>query len=90
MAREMDLSQADTAAPARRAAVDREIRRRDRATRMGTGGGGNDIGESVHVPASLATTRPTAMDITWTFRYVDRTARNTDDRVELLHMILGE
>lgn len=80
---------ADAAAPTRRSAVQREIRRRERTTRMGPGGGADLVDNSV-VPFLLEVMIPDPLEVTRTFRYLDRMVPDADTRVELLHLILGE
>ncbi|HEU4753245.1 MAG TPA: hypothetical protein VFU47_09050 [Armatimonadota bacterium] len=89
MALESYISQADTASPTRRAAVQREIQRRVRYTRLGTGAGSDLVDMSV-VPVCLSAMELEADAVTRVYRYLDRKAQDVDERVQLLHVLLGE
>jgi hypothetical protein len=54
------------------------------------GSGGSDLRDAGHIPASLKAMELKLEDVTQTFRYVDRMVPDLDDRVEFLHIILGE
>lgn len=89
MARERDISQADTGTPVRRASVQREIERRERNTAMGPGG--SELRDITIVPTTKQAMDLAPLEVTRTFRYLDRMVRGgTDVRVELLQIILGE
>ena len=88
MATEAHISQADTASPVRRAALDGQIRRRERHNRMGAGG--SDLRDPAVVPASLKAMELDPDDVTKVFRFLDQRVQDRDDRVEFLQIILGE
>lgn len=89
MAVEMHISMADAASPTRRAAVQREISRRERHTRLGTGAGSDLVDMSV-VPVCLSAMELDDDAVTRVYRYLNRRVPDVDERVELLHVLLGE
>jgi hypothetical protein len=54
------------------------------------GAGGSDLRDPAVVPASLKAMELDLDDVTKVFRFVDRTTHDLDDRVEYLHILLGE
>lgn len=90
MARAYDLERADTARPGgQNDRKTREIERRRRNTAMGAGAGADFCDESL-IPAAMVSIQIPAQDITGAFRMIRDTARSTDERIELLTIILGE
>lgn len=90
MARAYDLERADTARPGgQKDRTVRETERRRRNTAMGPGSG-SDFGDGAIVPATLGAIQIPDQDVTAAFRRIRETARTTEERIELLTIILGE
>jgi hypothetical protein len=89
MARTYDLERADTARPGARERQSRNVERRRRNTAMGIGSGSDFTDESI-IPNTLGAITIPAQHVAAAFRHIRKTAKNQNDRVELLTMILGE